>query len=578
MVTYTENINAINHILTDDISNAIYHDFEPIFAKRGYEKSFNQDELLRKYNNHYLVYYFSAEFFIIQKNIDKAVEQYELCLKKTVHIPDVFLSYAITLHKAGQIDRTMEVIVRGLKHHQNDVKLLNFYGVLLYQQKKHKQAYEIFKRIVKNIGDPEAYNNFAFSCSSLGKHKKANAFYEKGLEVLNNAIERQLIQNKLLNYDYIPKLESNTFEEYLKSNIIFKSLDVKCPTYQHNKLRIGYVSGDFKNHVASFFIKTLLQNFNRSQFDVYCFSNLLLPDETTKELQKIPNIGWVDIYNIKPEIVGLWIRQIEIDILIDLSGHTAGNRLDVFALKPAPIQVTYLGFPNTTGLKTMDYRLCDCITDPENTSQQFSEELVRLQKCFICYNRDIPFTPNVELREKNDKVIFAVTNKEQKYNKYTYRAWNRIINEVPNSILIIKDCDFQQLNLPPTKIMKMDYFLNNQEYLELYNQIDVCLDTFPYSGTTTTCDTLLTSTPIITLAMENRHVSNVTNSILTHMGHTELVSHSLDDYIKKAVELGKDRERITMYKKTLRQKFLDLMNPVEFMKDYEDTLMKLKPK
>lgn len=575
MVSYTENIHSINHLLTDDLSNAIYHDFEPIFAKRGYEKSFNPAELLHKYDDHYLVYYFSAEYYTLQKNLDQAIEQYELCLKKTTAHSDVWMSYAVTLHKSNQLEKTMDVIMRGLKYHPNDVKLLNFYGVLLYQHKKHKQAYDIFGRIVKNLADPEAYNNYAFSCSAIGKYKRANAFYEKGLETLNNAIERQMIQNKLLNYDYIPKLKEDVFGDYLKSNHIFKSIkDPIVPVYRHSKIKLGYISGDFRNHVASFFIKSLLQNYDRSRFEVFCFSNLICPDETTKELQKIPNVGWVEIYNVKPEIVYMWIRQMEIDILIDLSGHTAGNRLDVMALKPAPIQISYLGFPNTTGLSTIDYRLCDWITDPSETIQKFTEKLIRLPKCFICYNRDVPFTP-VHKRDINDKIIFAVTNKEQKYNKYTYRAWNRIINEVPNSLLIIKDCDFQELNLPSNRVMKMDYFLNNQEYLDLYNQIDVCLDTFPYSGTTTTCDTLLTSTPIITLAMPNRHVSNVTNSILTHMGHNELVAHSIDEYIQKAKTLGQNREQVVSYKQVLRHKFLDLMNPVEFMKDYEQTLINL---
>jgi predicted O-linked N-acetylglucosamine transferase (SPINDLY family) len=576
MVSYTENIHAINHLLTDEISNAIYNEFELIFMKRGYEKSFDQTALLRKYNDHYLVYYFTAEFYILQKNLDKAVEQYELCLKRNTQCSDVYLSYAITLHKNNKLEQTMDVIVRGLKYHPNSVKLLNFYGVLLYQHKRHKQAYEIFKRIVKNLADPEAYNNFAFSCSAIGKYKKANAYYERGLDLLNSAIERQMSQNKLLNYDYLPKLTDDLFEDYLASNRIFKTVtNVQPIRYQHPKKRIGYVSGDFRNHVVSFFVKPLLQYYDRSKFEVFCFSNLIIPDETTKELQKIPDVGWVEIYNVKPEVVCNWIRQIEIDILIDLSGHTAGNRLDVFALKPAPIQITYLGYPNTTGLTTMDYRLCDQITDPPQTTQKFTEKLVYLPRCFICFAREEKFIPKYDKFDNNERVIFAVTNKEQKYNKYTYRAWNRIINAVPNSLLIVKECDFQQLNLPSNRMMKMDYFLNNQEYLGMYNQIDVCLDTFPYSGTTTTCDTLLTSTPIITLGMPNRHVSNVTNSILTHMGHQELVAHTIDEYIQKAVALGQNKERIMRYKQTLRQEFIELMNPQKFMDDYEQTLDKL---
>ena len=575
MVTYTENINSINHLLTDEIANNIYHDFEPIFAKHGYEKSFPQQELLQKYNNHYLVYYFSAEYYTLKKDIDKTIEQYELCFKQNPKCSDIWLSYAIALHKNNMLDKTLQVINRGLKHHQNNVKLLNFYGVLLYQNKQLKEAYVIFGKIVKNLAEPEVYNNYAFSCSALGKYKKANAYYEKGLEILNSAIQRQISQNKLLNYDYLPKIKADTFDDYLKVNQIFKTVrDIQPFSYRHSKLRIGYVSGDFKNHVASFFIKPLLQYYDRSKFEVFCFSNLLVHDKTTEELMQIPDIGWIEIYNIKPEVVFQWIKQLEIDILIDLSGHTAGNRLDVFALKPAPIQITYLGYPNTTGLTTIDYRLCDKITDPEYTTQKFTEQLIRLQKCFICYSRDVDICPQYERSDMpNQPIIFAVTNKEQKYNKYTYRAWNRIINAIPNSVLIIKDCDFQQLNLPTGRVIKMDFFMDNTEYLKMYDQIDVCLDTFPYSGTTTTCDTLLTSTPVITFAMPNRHVSNVTNSILTNMGHKELVAHSIDEYIKLAIDLGQDKQRIKTYKQILRKEFLELMNPIKFMENYEKTLI-----
>jgi predicted O-linked N-acetylglucosamine transferase (SPINDLY family) len=254
--------------------------------------------------------------------------------------------------------------------------------------------------------------------------------------------------------------------------------------------------------------------------------------------------------------------------------------MDVMAKKPAPVQMTYLGYPNSTGLKTIDYRITDKYADPVDTKQFYSEKLIRMPRCFICFDigsdlSAIPINP-----VQKSQIVFGVFNKFHKYNDESYKVWNRIIMSVPNSLLIIKKCVkneeankcFAKLNLPKDKYIVLDNVPNQITFYNNFNFIDICLDTFPYSGTTTSCDTLIMSTPIVTLNIPNRHVSNVTSSILFNMGMPELVAHSLDEYADIAINLAKSPEKIAYYKQNIRNKFLEVMNPQLFIKEFDNLI------
>jgi len=491
------------------------------------------------------------------------------------------MSYAIFHHKRGAVKQAESILRKALlrKTLKDNPKLINFFGVTLFQQDKRAEAYKIFDRIVRILSDPIVYNNYAFCCSDIGKHKRANDFYRKGLSIIEGAVKRQILSNKIQNYDYMYDLPppSQILNDYESVN---KLLVVGVPPKESKgdmgvppKIKIGYISSDFKAHVVSFYLKKIIELHNRDKFQVFCFHNNLMVDQVSASYLSIPDTDWFKIAEQKPETVATWIKDCGIDILIDLSGHTGGNRLDVFGLRPAPIQISYLGFPNTTGLKTIDYRLCDKYTDPIDTRQYFSEKLVRMNRCFVCYDRGIP-PPAVEYYPK-DYILFGVLNKKSKYNKHTYKAWSKIVNSVPNSRLVIKEYDPDLLKIAPSRVMVMSY-METDEYLSfIKSQVDICLDTFPYNGTTTTCDTLFCSTPVITLSMTDRHVANVGCSILGHMNRGELVAFHIEDYIKRAVDLANDSKRIVSYKQSLYKDFSYIMNHTDFMIEYESTLEKL---
>jgi len=259
------------------------------------------------------------------------------------------------------------------------------------------------------------------------------------------------------------------------------------------------------------------------------------------------------------------IRNDQIDILVDLAGHTANNHMLLFAKKPAPVQVTYLGYPNTTGLPTMDYRITDEWADPiGQTEHLHTEELTRLPKSFLCYKppENAPEVLSLPALSKGN-VTFGSFNNRSKVTPETVKIWSAILKAVLNSRLILKSkalndketCQvlremFFENGVSPEQIELVGY-LPFEQHLRLYNRIDIGLDTFPYNGTTTTCEAMWMGVPVIALAGES-HASRVGVSLLSNVGLSELIAESTEDYIKKAVTLADNLDKLQDLRANLR--------------------------
>jgi predicted O-linked N-acetylglucosamine transferase (SPINDLY family) len=269
--------------------------------------------------------------------------------------------------------------------------------------------------------------------------------------------------------------------------------------------------------------------------------------------------------------------------LIDLDGNTANNSLAAFALRPAPIQMTYLGYPNTTGLKTIQYRITDSVADNISTKQMYSEELVRLPTCFLCYDsvyqkRTYPPNPT-----NPKQIILSALNKEPKNTLYILDIWRRVLAASPTTILLIRLDSFDNVE------GRMEYYsihhdvtkdrlilrtkMHDEEYNQIFTQVDILLDTAPYSGTTTTCNALLNSLPVVTLYNPDYHASNVSASILKHAGIDGLVAYSADEYVDIITTMIRDISILDRHKRSIREKFLNLMKPSRFMPPYEKMLL-----
>jgi predicted O-linked N-acetylglucosamine transferase (SPINDLY family) len=334
----------------------------------------------------------------------------------------------------------------------------------------------------------------------------------------------------------------------------------------YRPLNVGYVTADLREHSVAHFFEPILTNHDPDQFKVYCYTDVASPDETTRRL--LPLIAHHrSTCTHSNQQIAEQVREDGIDILIDLAGHTSGNRLLVFAHKPAPIQVTYLGYPNTTGMSSIDYRLTDSLSDPPGeTDGLHSEKLYRLEGGFLCYMppADTPPVGPLPLH-KHGYVTFGAFNAVAKTNLEVISLWSRILESLPTSRLVLKNKSFSdpatcaryaQLfadrGIDPARIEMIGLTPAKRAHLDVYNRIDIALDTFPYNGTTTTCDTLWMGLPVIALA-GTTHAGRVGVSLLSQLGLDECIARTPDDYVAIAIRLAKRPEHLRALRGRLRR-------------------------
>jgi len=329
----------------------------------------------------------------------------------------------------------------------------------------------------------------------------------------------------------------------------------------------------------------------------------------SKTLHNYSDVNWVEIHNLNDFALANKIYNDKIDILVDLIGFGRGNRLETIAMKPAPIILNYLGYPGFTGFET--HRLVDKFTDPLESS---SEKLVKLDRPFICYHLfDNHELPEIKIRSLDSKIRIGIFNRSDKYSEFIVNAWKRIVKSNRNIELWIK-LDYLKRerhkrlfsDFPRGRVKFFDFQDSLPEYMDLFNQVDFCLDTYPYSGTTTTCAGLLMGVPTFTIYNPNKacsstaskqqscenHVSNVTGALMKWCGleepfvcsttknYVESVSKFKPETVDKLSNHNSTSSRLLIHNSTssrllIRDQFLKTMDPKAFMKDYEVALEKL---
>ncbi len=331
------------------------------------------------------------------------------------------------------------------------------------------------------------------------------------------------------------------------------------------RLRVGYVSPDFRMHSVAHFLEPLLRSHDRNEVEVFCYSEVSAPDATTARFEELAD-RWTATVGISDDALSGTIRNDGIDILVDLAGHTSRNRLAVFARKPAPVQVTWLGYPNTTGLAAMDYRLVDAVTDPEPEADAFaSEALVRLPGGFLCYGvRQEAPAPSTAPCLTNGFVTFGSFNNPAKLSGATLDVWAQLLARLPAARLLLKGKPFAEA---ATRTLYRDRlvergvaadrvelvgWLPDRAHLALYDSIDIALDPFPYNGTTTTCEALWMGVPVVSLRGD-RHAARVGASLLGQVGLSDLVAASTEAYVEAAAALAGDPARLSELRHSLRR-------------------------
>jgi len=378
-------------------------------------------------------------------------------------------------------------------------------------------------------------------------------------------------------------------DRFLKLYRPYTTWDVKYDT--DRPLRVGYLSGDFFTHSVSYFIEAPLQFADKKKVTNVCYSNLTKGDNRTIFFQSIAH-EWRSVVGLSAQQSAQMIRNDKIDILVELAGHTSGNRLDIMAMKAAPLQVTWIGYPNTTGLSTIDFRFTDRLVDDFETQQKYTEKLVRLPGCFLCYTppHELPALTEPAL-VSNGFITFGSFNNLAKVNNRVLRCWSEILKAIPDSKMLLKckpfistalrqkfQDKFEKWGIDSKRIELTHLRASNSEHLSVYNDVDLSLDTFPYAGTTTTCEALVMGVPVITLFKPNHHAHNVGHTLLSRVkGLKDLVAFSEEDYIQKAIALAKDKEKLKVLRKEIRDAFRasDICNGKKFANGLESVFQEL---
>ncbi|MFC1589234.1 tetratricopeptide repeat protein [Pseudomonadota bacterium] len=520
---------------------------------------------------------------------EQAAENFKNALSIKPDDTNILYNYGIASRDSGDYQAAANAFIKSLKKDPDNTQKLDCLADVYMMLNELDKAEETFSKSLKiNDFAPETHSNLGSVHQAKGELSKAEACYRKAqqlnprLNIFDNLgsvlvsqgryqesidvyraglVEQpknaRVFSNMLLTLNYMGNVnQEEIFREHKKWGEVFDNpLNYighdKCRSNK-KKLRIGYFSPDFREHSVAYFIEPIVEHHNKDEFETYAYYPSKKNDDVTVRLKSLFD-AWRDISSMSEHEVAGIISNDEIDILVDLAGHTANNLLLAFARRPAPVQVTYLGYPNTTGLNAIQYRITDGIADPEDQDRFFSEELLRLPGCFLTYRPDenSPAVSDPPVMQ-NGFITFGSFNNLSKINNQVIDTWCEILKKVPDSRLFVKNPSltdletrerylekFKQSGIDRDRINLIGHTPTRYEHLLLYGEVDIALDTFPYNGTTTTCEALWMGLPVVVLCGEC-HAARVGTSLLNAVQRNEWIAYTADEYINKAVELAKD--------------------------------------
>ncbi|MBF0452305.1 MAG: tetratricopeptide repeat protein [Candidatus Magnetomorum sp.] len=503
--------------------------------KKKYQLAF--DHAQRAYNN-----FQSNAVFLFH---------YGLILEKLNHLPDAAIQY----EKAVLIDPNYFAPANNL----SIIKILM--GDLI-------DAENLLLDCIKRF--PERYKpliNLGLCYEEQGEIQKAIDYYEKAAFMENT--DTLTRSNFLFSLHYHPECNANLLYKYHLKWCVYPNLNKYKQTKNNfdqdqNPINIGYLSPDFRTHPVASFLHPILLNHDKRQFQIICYAHINSADAMTEKIKSL-STKWVDISSMSDDAVCQKIQKDRIHILVDLAGHSKNNRLGIFAMKPAPIQVSYLGYPGTTGLDQIDYRITDQWADPKEFEPFYTETLARMPQCFLCYHPEYQ-TPEVSCLPalNNGFITLGSFTRMSKVNPYLLEIWAKMLTCLPNSRLILKAqafhdpliskrilTFFEKKGIDTHRLTVLERTPSRLEHLKLYHQIDIALDTFPYHGTTTTCQALWMGVPVITLQGQ-AHVSRVSVSILNTLGLNDCIAQTSEEYIEKVICLSENIHFLTQLRQNLR--------------------------
>lgn len=519
--------------------------------------------------------------------VAEAIAAYERALQLQPDYPEAHNNLGNVLRTQGRVAEAILCYERALRLRPDFAEAHNNLGIALKDQGRMPEAIAAYERALQLRPDyPEAHDNLGNALRTHGRIVEAVECYRRAVELWPNNAEAH--SSLVYSLHFCPGIEARTlYEEHRRWDRQFAEPLARLILSHPNEpiperpLRIGYVSPDFRDHVVGRGLLPLFRAHDRRQFEIVCYSGVTRPDALT-ELFRSHAEAWRDVADRTDEQLARVVREDRIDILVDLTLHMVGNRLLVFARKPAPIQVTFSGYPGTTGLSAIDYRLTDPYLDPPGLhDDHYAEESVRFFDSFWCYDpleREPVVNPLPALA--NGFVTFGCLNHFGKVNRPVLRLWAKVLQAVAGSRLLLltpegpqRQSTLDQLSeegVSPERVTFVGH-LPRQAYLGFYHHIDIALDTFPYNGHTTSLDSLWMGVPVITLVGQTV-VGRAGLSQLTNLGLPELIAGTQEDFVRIAIDLAGDLPRLRDLRATLRGRMeaSPLMDVERFARGIED--------
>jgi predicted O-linked N-acetylglucosamine transferase (SPINDLY family) len=542
-----------------------------------------------------------------QGRLDQAVVHYRRALQLTPNNPGIQNNLGLVLSRQGKWDEAIAQWRRSLKLKPDQPVAHNLLGLGLVQRARFAEAIAHLEQAIAldprfaeahntlgialsrldrldaaivawrravalEPGYAATHNNLGSTLSRLGRMSEAVAALRRALEI--EPRQAAMHSNLLMCLNY---LAEETPDSLFAAHLAWGRLHAPAPAAlgrgiaraadPDRRLRVAYLSPDFREQSVAFFVRPLLEAHDRRAVEIFCYSDVVTPDAVTRRLMPLAE-HWVPIHGESDDAVIARLHADGIDILVDLAGHTANNRLPLFARKPVPVQINWLGYPHSTGLAAIDYRITDAVADPPGDADRFhSEALIRLPRCFLCYraiDEAGPVAPP-PLREAG-YVTFGSFNTLPKMTPQVVALWARLLDHVAGSRLCLKAmglndpsaqahvlASFAAAGVARERITLLPQAATLVAHLDLYRHVDIALDPIPYNGTTTTCEALWMGVPVVTLRGE-RHAGRVGASLLTAAGLPWLIAEDSDSYFATAADLARDGEGLAALRAGLRER------------------------
>lgn len=499
----------------------------------------------------------------------------------------------VSLHALGRVAEAARCYEQAVAQQRGHAQAHNNLGLARHAQGRLYDAETSYRAaIAAQPGFVAAHINLGSALQDLGRIEEAVASFRQGLAL--DPTSSPARGNLLFASNLLPDTHrAGAFEEALRYGVLAASKARRFSDWQvsrepERRLRVGFVSGDLRRHSVGYFLENVFGELSRQAGEhiaLFAYSNHRELDDVGRHLQSFCE-GWAEVLHLSDEQLATRIREDRIDVLFDLSGHTGGNRLTMFAWKPAPVQATWLGYVATTGLAEIDYLIADPWTVPQGDEAQFTEQVWRLPEAMVCFTPpaiDLPVRTLPAL--ENGYVTFGCFNNLTKLNDDVIALWSRILQALPTSRLFVNT---RQLQDARTRSLLAQRFAahgidvgrlileglpTRESSLEAYNRIDIALDPFPYPGGTTTVEALWMGVPVLTLAGQ-RLVSRMGESYLQNAGLPHWIARDREEYLARAVRYAADLPALSALRQGLRARVLasPIFDAPRFARHFEQAI------